>query len=244
MAITKALAIIAGVGPGTGAAVAKRFAQEYNVVLLARSTSSLDPVVQEIQSLGGNAFGIPTDISDAKSVDEAFKQIAAKYPGTAVSAAVFNASAGLIKKPFLELSAEEWNSTWTVNGTGAFLFSQAVLPLLVASKHLAHPPTLIFTGATAGIKAFPNSATFAAGNFAKRALSQSLAKEFGPQGIHVSYAVIDGVIDIPKTKAWLNDVPDAKISPDAIANAYWHIHTQPRTAFTWEIDIRPYVEKW
>lgn len=116
MAITKALAIIAGVGAGTGAAVAKRFAQEYNVVLLARSTSSLDPVVQEIQSLGGNAFGIPTDISDAKSVDEAFKQIAAKYPGTAVSAAVFNASAGLIRKPFLELSAEEWDSAWTVNG--------------------------------------------------------------------------------------------------------------------------------
>lgn len=88
----------------------------------------------------------------------------------------------------------------------------------MASKHLAHPPTLIFTGATAGIKAFPNSATFAAGNFAKRALSQSLAKEFGPQGIHVSYAVIDGVIDIPKTKAWLNDVPDAKISPDAVSD--------------------------
>lgn len=137
----------------------------------------------------------------------------------------------------------------------------------MASRHLSHPPTLIFTGATAGVKAFPNSATFAAGNFAKRALSQSLAKEFGPKGVHVSYAVIDGVIDIPRMQAYLKDTPDAKISPDAvsdqgyppvkqngldadfyrteqIADAYWHIHTQPKTAFTWEIDIRPGLEKW
>lgn len=118
MASTRALAIIAGVGAGTGAAVAKRFAQEYNVVLLARSTSSLDPVVQEIQSLGGNAFGIPTDVTDAASVAAAFQQIAAKYPGTAVSAAVFNASAGMVRKPFLELNLEEWNSSWAVNGYG------------------------------------------------------------------------------------------------------------------------------
>lgn len=104
---------------------------------------------------------------------------------------------------------------------GAFLFSQAVLPLLTASKNLRHPPTLIFTGATAGIKAFPNSATFAAGNFAKRALSQSLAKEFGPKGVHVAYAVIDGVIDIPRTSAWLNEVPDAKISPDAVSSGFY-----------------------
>lgn len=124
MASTRALAIIAGVGAGTGAAVAKKFAQEYNVVLLARSAGSLDPVVQEIQSLGGNAFGIPTDISDAKSVDEAFKQIAAKYPGTAVSAAVFNATSGMVRKPFLEVSAEEWDGAWTVNGyvTGLVFF--------------------------------------------------------------------------------------------------------------------------
>lgn len=116
MSSTKALAIIAGVGAGTGTAVAKRFAKEYNVVLLARSASSLDPVVQEIQSSGGSAFGITTDVSDPKSVNEAFKQIAAKYPGTAVSAAIFNASGGMVRKPFLELSVEEWNSSWIVNG--------------------------------------------------------------------------------------------------------------------------------
>lgn len=116
MASTKALAIIVGVGHGTGAAVAKRFAQEYNVVLLARTAGSFDPVVKEVQSRGGNAFGIATDVSDAKSVKEAFQQISAKYPGAPVGAAVFNASAGIVRKPFLEVSIEEFDNAWAVGG--------------------------------------------------------------------------------------------------------------------------------
>jgi len=87
--------------------------------------------------------------------------------------------------------------------------------------------------------------SFATGKFALRALSQSLAREFGPKGVHVSHAIIDGVIDIPRTKDWLKDAgPDAKISADGIADSYWYLHTQPRTTFTWEVDIRPSVEKW
>lgn len=112
---SRALAIIVGVGPGTGAAVAKRFAQEYNVVLLARSAGNLNPVVQEINALGGSALGIPTDVTDADSVAAAFTQIATTYPGTAVSAAVFNAAGGRIQKPFCELTLAEWNVAWTVN---------------------------------------------------------------------------------------------------------------------------------
>lgn len=87
--------------------------------------------------------------------------------------------------------------------------------------------------------------TFSTGKHAMRALAQSLGKEFGPKGVHVSHAIIDGVIDIPRTKEWLKDAgPDSKIKPDAIAEAYWHLHTQHRSCFTNEIDIRPYVEKW
>lgn len=97
------------------------------------------------------------------------------------------------------------------------MFSQAVLPLLEASTSLPRPPTLIFTGASAGVKAFPNSAAFAAGSFAKRGLSQSLAKEFGPKGVHVVYAVIDGMIDVPWASGLLNEIPDAKISPAAVS---------------------------
>jgi NADP-dependent 3-hydroxy acid dehydrogenase YdfG len=87
--------------------------------------------------------------------------------------------------------------------------------------------------------------SFATGKFALRALSSSLAKEFGPQGVHVSHAIIDGVIDIPRTKEWMKDAgPDAKISADAIADSYWYLHSQPRSAWIWEIDVRPYIEKW
>jgi NAD(P)-dependent dehydrogenase (short-subunit alcohol dehydrogenase family) len=100
---------------------------------------------------------------------------------------------------------------------GAFLFSQSTLPLLSASTNLPHPPTLIFTGATASVKSSALFTTFATGKFALRALSQSLAREFGPKGVHVSHAVIDGVIDIPRTKEWLTEVPDAKISSNAVS---------------------------
>jgi NADP-dependent 3-hydroxy acid dehydrogenase YdfG len=87
--------------------------------------------------------------------------------------------------------------------------------------------------------------SFSTGKYALRALAQSLGKEFGPRGVHVAHAIIDGVIDIPRTKEYMKDLgPDAKISPDAIADAYWHLHTQPRSCFIFEIDLRPYIEKW
>jgi len=103
---------------------------------------------------------------------------------------------------------------------------------------------LIFTGATASIKGSANCSSFATGKFALRALAQSLGREFGPQGVHVAHAIIDGVIDIERTKGYVFDKPDAKISSAAIADSYWYLHTQPRTTFTNELDIRPYVEKW
>lgn len=123
-----------------------------------------------------------------------------------------------MRKPFLELSEDEFNAGLDVSGKGAFLFAQATLPRLVsAAPHSKHPPSLIFTGATASVKANAQMASFATGKWALRALSQSLAKEFGPQGVHVSHAIIDGVIDIPRTKEYLKDAPpDAKISADGV----------------------------
>lgn len=127
---------------------------------------------------------------------------------------------------------------------GAFHFSQAVVPLLQSSTKISpHPPSLIFTGATASVKGSARFAAFATMKFALRAMAQSLAREFGPEGVHVAHAVIDGAIDIPAHKQWdLGE--DGKISPDAIADAYWWLSTQPKSAFTWEIDIRPGKEKW
>ncbi|KAL1971306.1 hypothetical protein VTN77DRAFT_258 [Rasamsonia byssochlamydoides] len=246
-AAAKAFAVVAGVGPGTGSSVARRFAKAYPVVVLARNPANFDPVVQEINSSGGKAVGISTDLSDAKSVRAAFDKISQElFPNLPLAAAIFNPGGGFVRKPFLELTEEEFVAGYNSQARGAFLFSQAVLPLLLKGVELGleYPPTLIFTGATASVRGSANFATFATGKFALRALSQSLAREFGPQGVHVSHVIVDGVIDIPRTKEYKFPHPDAKLSPEAIADSYWFLHTQPRTTFAYELDLRPYVEKW
>ncbi|KAE9971614.1 hypothetical protein EG328_005486 [Venturia inaequalis] len=249
---SKLITIVAGVGAGTGAAVARRFAKAYPVVLLARTPESYTDLAKEINGSGGKAIGISTDVSDAKSVDNALKEIKKEFgEDVKAAAAIFNASGRFVRKPFLELTEEEFFAGLDVSARGAFLFSRAVLPLLLstlkASPAAEFPPTLIFTGATASVKANALMSSFNTGKYALRALSSSLAKEFGPQGVHVSHAIIDGVINIPRTKEWLKDHPagdEAKISADGIADSYWYLHSQPRTTFTWELDIRPFVEKW
>ncbi|KAJ5690447.1 Oxidoreductase short chain dehydrogenase/reductase family [Penicillium macrosclerotiorum] len=242
---SKALAVIAGVGPGTGASIARRFAKSYSVVVLSRSPGSYEPLVNEINSSGGQAIGISTDVSDRNSVNAAFDQIEKQFPDSILAATIFNPGGGFVRKPFLELTTEDFAGSLDSQAKGGFNIAQRALPLLLKARESSpHPPTLIFTGATASIKGSPNFASFAAAKFALRALSQSLAREFGPQGIHVSHAIIDGIIDIPRTKAWDLGHEDAKLSPDAIADSYWHLHTQPRTTFAFELDLRPYIEKW
>ncbi|GAB7361722.1 hypothetical protein MBLNU230_g1769t1 [Neophaeotheca triangularis] len=245
-------AVVAGVGPGTGAAVARRFAKAYPVVLLARNPDNFKSLVEEINGAGGKAFGISTDVSSEKSVREAFEKIKSETNGADCAAAIFNASGKFSKGPFLEQTAEDWYSGFEVSCKGAFNFAQSTLPLLLAhSKTQAsatdsmNPGTLIFTGATASTKSSAQFSSFAAPKHAKRALALSLAREFGPQGVHVAHAVIDGVIDIPKTKEWLKDMPaEAKISAEEIAETYWSLHVQGRRGWANEIDIRPMLEKF
>ncbi|KAE8419710.1 hypothetical protein BDV36DRAFT_307665 [Aspergillus pseudocaelatus] len=241
---SKPFAIIAGVGPGTGASIARKFAQAYSVVLLARNPANFTPVVEEINANGGQATGISADLSDTNSVKSAFEKINQQYGGSTLAAAVFNSGGGFVRKPFLELTEEEFVSGFESQGKGGFNFAQRTLPLLEKATGLQHPPTLIFTGATASLKGSALFSAFASGKFALRALAQSLAREFGPKGVHVSHVIIDGVIDIPRTKAWTFEHEDAKLDPGAIADSYWHLHTQPRTTWGFELDLRPYVEKW
>ena len=130
---------------------------------------------------------------------------------------------------------------------GAFHFSQAALPLLLkcTTATVQYPPTLIFTGATGSLKGSAGFSTFASAKFAQRALAQSLAREFGPQGVHVGHVVIDGIIDLPGSAGLLKDAgPNAKLDPGAIAENYWLLHTQPLSTFTHEIVIRPFGEVW
>jgi NAD(P)-dependent dehydrogenase (short-subunit alcohol dehydrogenase family) len=279
MATTKPIAIIAGVGSGTGAALARRFAKSYPVVLLARKPSNFEQLADEINKSGGEAIGISTDVSSEESVKNAFAKIKEVHGGAPVAAAIFNASARPVRKPFLETTVEEFGTGYEVSvyvavnlpsdsfvfrstlhklpnqlthtsRKGAFFLSQHALPLLLAHVQSSppsgtHPPTLIFTGATASVKSNAQMSSFSTGKFALRALSTSLAKEFGPQGVHVAHAVSDGIIDIEFTQKWLKDQPaEASMGSADIAEIYWGLHTQGRRGWVNEVDVRPMMEKW
>lgn len=180
-----------------------------------------------------------------------------KALGLPVAAAVFNLGGGdrkHFREPFLEIPLSAFQAHWesqvynppcthsTEDRKAAFLFSQALLPLLLdaTKKDLPYPPTLIFTGATASVKASVNFASFASSKWGLRALSQSLAKEFGPQGVHVSHVIADGVFDSARGRSYGLE-PDKLMDTDEMAEAYWKLHTQSKRAWTWEIDLRPFL---
>ncbi|ORY63286.1 uncharacterized protein BCR38DRAFT_436421 [Pseudomassariella vexata] len=243
----KLYAIVVGAGPGTGRASAVRFSKSYPVVVIARNSSSYEAAVKDVTESGGRAIGISADASDPASLDQAFEYISQELPDHKLAAAIYNVSGGYAVKSFVEIKPEELEESLDGNVRGFFHFAQRTLPLLEdAVPHSEHPPTLVVTGATASVRGSAKFATFALGKWAKRGIAQSLAREYGPKGVHVAHAVIDGVIDIPRTSTlYVNGgVSDGKISAISIAETYWSLHTQHRSGFTWEVDIRPYVEKW
>ncbi|KAI0455144.1 NAD(P)-binding protein [Xylaria acuta] len=218
---SKLFAVVAGAGTGTGRAVALRFAKAYPVVLMARRPESYQDTVSKINEAGGRAVGVSVDVTDGRSIGSAFGAIQKELSGLKLAAAVYNVSRGL------------------------FNFAQKTIPLLLeAVPESEHSPTLLITGATASVRGSAKFGTLAAGMFARRALAQSLAREFHPQGVHVAHSIIDGIIDIPRTQghAATSGVEDGKLKPEAIAESYWHLHTQPRSAYTQELDLRPFVE--
>ena len=221
---SKLIAIVAGVGPGTGASVARKFANTYPVVLLARKPENFEGLAEEINASGGKAIGISTDVSNVASLKNAVDTIKKEFgQEVAAAAAIFNASGGFLRKPFLETEPEVFQQSLDVSATGGILFSQSFLPLLLngVKQQSEHPPSLIFTGATASVKSNAQMASFSTGKWALRALSQSLAREFGPEGVHVAHAIIDGVIDIPRTKERLKNMPpEAKMNADVVSHRY------------------------
>ncbi|KAH0566485.1 hypothetical protein GP486_000103 [Trichoglossum hirsutum] len=223
MAANKAYAIIAGVGGGTGASVARKFAQAYPVVLLARNPTNYASLVSEINGSGGTAIGISADVTDGESVKKAFGEIEKEFPGRSLAAAVYNVGGAFVKKPFLEMGESEFRAGYEANGVGAFHFSHFTLPLLLKSTHLPHPATLIFTGATASLRGSAECGGFATGKFALRALAQSLAREFGPKRVHVAHLIVDGGINGPRAREYLGasggDLGDRLISPDGVSSS-------------------------
>ncbi|GAA5996168.1 uncharacterized protein JCM10292_007435 [Rhodotorula paludigena] len=242
MASSKTLAIVLGAGPGTGAALAQAFAKTHGAVaLLARNHSSLESVVSDVRSAGGDAAPFRCDVSSADSVADAFAQIKQKWPQHQVTAALFNANSPLQLKPFLEASVEDLKPGIDVNLHGAFHFSQKVIPLLLQ----AGGGFLGFSGATASIKGSAKFGTFASTKAALRSLSQSLAREFGPQGVHVSHVIIDGVIDTDRVRQNYGEAEEGtRIDPSAIADTFVYLSQQPKGCWTHELDIRPAAEKW
>lgn len=193
------------------------------------------------------AFKVSWILCDPTSVKAAFEKIKEQAGDAHLAAAVYNVGAGYVKKPFLELTLKEYTGGFESNAVGFFNLAQATLPsLLAAVPSSLYPPTILVTGATAALRGVTQNAPFASGKCSLRVTAQSLAKEFGPQGVHISHLIVDGGIDTPwgKDRVSNEGKEDGKIKPAAIADAYWWLHTQPRSSFTFEIDIRSFIEKW
>jgi NAD(P)-dependent dehydrogenase (short-subunit alcohol dehydrogenase family) len=238
------LAWIAGVGAsaGLGAALARRFAREgMTVAVTGRSRERLDALVEEIRAAGGSAIAFPGDVTRESDLDAIARQLG---DAGALEAAIFNA-AGMTRASTLELTAGQFEAVWRVTTLGGFLFARAALRPLLATGH----GSLLFTGATASLRGRPPFTAFASAKAGLRSLSQSLAREFGPQNIHVAHVVIDGGIDGERLRASAPERvaehgEDSLLNPADIADAYWHLHQQARSAWSQEIDLRPFNESF
>jgi NAD(P)-dependent dehydrogenase (short-subunit alcohol dehydrogenase family) len=232
------VAAVVGVGTGLGAALARRFAHGYAVALVARGEAKLAELAREIRDAGGRALAVPADVSSAEEIDRAFERVRRELGE--VDVLLYNAA----MRPFgrlMETKPSTFENTWRVNAFGAFLCSRAVVPGMLAKGS----GVVIFTGATAGTKPFPTSAAFGPAKFALRGLAQVMARDLGPQGIHVAYVNVDGPIDMPFIHQIRPDLQkDDMLAPSAIAETFWHLAHQDRSAWTQELDVRPFKEKF
>ena len=232
-------AAVLGVGPGLGAALARRFARGgLDVALMARSEASLAPVELEVTSLGRRAHSILVDAGDDASVAAAFERAKAELGAPEVF--IYNAGA-FQRGSIVDTPLEEFERCLRVNCTGAFLAAKRVLPDMLKRGR----GTILLTGATASLRGSANFACLAVGKFGLRALAQSMARELGPRGIHVAHVIIDGQIDTPGLRAMAPERGiETLLSPDAIAETYWQLHVQAPTCWTLELDIRPCTERF
>jgi len=256
--------VVAGIGngSGTGAATARLFAKAgYNVALIARSAAPLNKLADEIKSTGGEAGAFPLESNthtgsesgsySSSSLQTAFAMIKSQWPSSPLRVALFNAGHN-VRKPFLDITPGEVQASVDTNIVAAFAFAREAI---LAFKELdieeggkGKRGTLLFTGATASLRGNTTTSAFAASKFGIRALAQSLAKEFGKQNIHVAHSIIDGGILTDRSKSYLSEEawsnPDLLLKPENIAEAYLYLVNQDRSAWTWELDLRPAHEKW
>lgn len=230
-----ASALIVGVGPGLGAALARRFARAgLRVTIAARRAGPLAALAGET---GGRALAC--DATDEAAVERLFAELERTTGAPAL--VIYNAGA-FLRKSVVETDAAEFERCWRASCLGGFLVGRAAARAMLPRSE----GTILFTGATASLRGGANFANLAVGKFGLRALAQSMARELGPQGIHVAHVIIDGQIadaTRPGREPGARGA-DALLAPEAIAEAYWQLHQQQRSAWTLELDLRPWVEKF
>src|SRR3984885_664350 len=238
-------AIVVGVGSeqGLGAALARRFAAEgHRVIVAGRTESKISRIARAIVDSGGKAEAFRADTTIEADVIELFDF--AEASGHIVDLVVFNAGNN-VRHDFRTMPADLFEQTWRAATFGGFLVGREAARRLAPSGQ----GTIIFTGATASLRGKPPFTAFASAKAGLRSLAQSMAREFGPQGIHVGHVVIDGGIDGEKLNSAVPQLKiergaDGMLNIDAIADAYWHLHTQHRSAWTHELDLRPFKERF
>lgn len=238
----KGSVIIIGAGPGLGSSIARKFAKEGHHVFAVRRerhTQELNSLCGEIKDSGGLATAMPADARDEEQVKNLFSEIS---KSGSIDCLVFNIGANVFF-PIEETTSRVFRKVWEMATFAGFLAGRE------AAKRMKDKGTIIFTGATASKRGGSGFAAFSSAKFGLRALAQSLARELGPKGIHVAHTIIDGAIDHPWIKENFPDTyklkeVDGILNPDHIAEAYYNLHLQKKTAWTHELDLRPYMEKF
>ncbi len=237
--------ILLGAGDAIGGAIAKRFAREgFTVCVARRSVEKLEPLVKEIQANGGKARAFGTDASQEDQVKDLFRVVEEEVGP--IEACVFNVGPMMKVAPINKMTSDDFRKIWEANCFSGFLSGrEAALYMKKRGRG-----TIIFTGATASVRGSSGFSGFASAKFGLKALSQSMARELGPQGIHVAHVIIDGEVDTqilqqgrPEMYTKLKD-EDRILNPEGVAETYWHLHVQDRSTWTLELDLRPWTEKF
>jgi len=227
--------VVAGVGPGNGASCCRRFAAEgYSIVMLARNADYLASLSAQLPG----SLPIACDVRDPEAIETAFDRARGEVGEADVL--IYNAGSGEWNS-VEETTVEGMESSWRTNTLGLLVASQQVIPPMKARAS----GSIVVIGATASLRGGANSTAFASAKSAQRSLAQSMARRLGPTGIHVSYVIIDGIIDLERTRAARPDIPDEYyLQPDDIAQSVYDLTCQHRSAWTFELDLRPFGEKW
>ena len=239
----KKVVLVVGAGDATGGAIAKRFAQEgFIACVTRRSADKLQPLVDAIKALGAEAHGFSCDARKEDEVVALIEQIESQIGP--IEAFIFNIGAN-VPCSILEETARKYFKIWEMACFSGFLNGREVAKRMAQRQR----GTILFTGATAGLRGAAGFAAFAGAKHGIRALAQSMARDLGPMNIHVAHVVVDGAIDtdfirdnFPEKYATKDQ--DGILNPEHIADNYWHLHSQPRDAWTFELDLRPWNERW